>query len=165
MLSPRFLRMYGEKCRRSAQVMSNPQSAAELEAMAGDLEDWAKDPAGRTVHAAQPALHAAPRADLVRPLTGAARYPPPSQRPNSMSGGGYLKFRNDRGVPEIRIGVREFKCIGMSPPQDHPHVYINMGEAGTILCPYCGTRFRFDSRLTPLVAEPPDSLFRDQNAA
>src|ERR1700730_17668049 len=37
------------------------------------------------------------------------------------------KFRNDRGVPEIRIGVSEFKCIGISPPQDHPHVYINMG--------------------------------------
>jgi hypothetical protein len=33
-----------------------------------------------------------------------------SQRPESMSGSGYLKFRNDRGVPEIRIGVREFKC-------------------------------------------------------
>jgi hypothetical protein len=40
-----------------------------------------------------------------------------------------------------------------------------MGEAGTILCPYCGTRFRFDSRLTPLDAAPPDSLFADQNAA
>src|ERR1700720_3727620 len=75
-----------------------------------------------------------------------------------MSGSGYLKFRNDRGVPEIRIGVREFKCIGVSPPQDHPHVYINMGEADTILCPYCGTRFRFDPRLTPLDAEPPGSL-------
>jgi uncharacterized Zn-finger protein len=88
-----------------------------------------------------------------------------SQRPESMSGSGYLKFRNDRGVPEIRIGVWEFKCIGESPPQDHPHVYINMGEADTILCPYCGTRFRFDPRLTPLDAEPPDSLFADQNAA
>ena len=88
-----------------------------------------------------------------------------SQRPESMSGSGYLKFRNDRGVPEIRIGVWEFKCIGASPPQDHPHVYINMGEADTILCPYCGTRFRFDPRLTPLDAEPPDSLFADQNAA
>jgi len=81
------------------------------------------------------------------------------------TGSGYLKFRNDRGVPEICIGVREFKCIGESPPQDHPHVYINMGEADTILCPYCGTRYRFDPRLTPLEAEPPDSLFADQNAA
>jgi len=79
-----------------------------------------------------------------------------------MSGRGYLKFRNDRGVPEICIGVREFECIGESPPQDHPHVYINMGEADAILCPYCGTRFRFDPRLTPLGADPPDSLFVDQ---
>ena len=79
----------------------------------------------------------------------------------SMSGSGYPKFRNDRGVPEIRIGVREFKCIGTSPPLDHPHVYINMGEADTILCPYCATRFRFDPRLTPLNADPPDSYFAD----
>ena len=64
-----------------------------------------------------------------------------------MSGGGYLKFRNDHGVPEIRIGVKEFECIGVSPPLDHPHIYINMGEADTILCPYCATRFCFDPRL------------------
>jgi hypothetical protein len=31
----------------------------------------------------------------------------------SMSGSGYPKFRNDRGVPEICIGVKEFKCIGV----------------------------------------------------
>src|SRR5271169_4059766 len=86
-------------------------------------------------------------------------------RPKSMPAGAYLKFRNDRGVREICIGVREFKCIGESPPQDHPHIYINMGEADTVLCPYCGTQFRFDPRLTPLDAEPQDSLFADQNAA
>jgi uncharacterized Zn-finger protein len=80
-----------------------------------------------------------------------------------MSRSGYPKFRNDRGVPEIRIGVREFKCIGVSPPLDHPHVYINMGEADTILCPYCATRFRFDPRLTPLAADPPDSYFADHD--
>ena len=55
-----------------------------------------------------------------------------------MSGSGYPKFRNDRGVPEICIGVKEFKCIGVSPPHDHPHIYINMREADTIPCPYCG---------------------------
>ena len=32
-----------------------------------------------------------------------------------MSGSGYPKFRNDRGVPEICIGVKEFECIGVSP--------------------------------------------------
>ena len=82
-----------------------------------------------------------------------------------MPGSGYLKFRNDPGVPEIFIGVKEFKCIGMSPPQDHPHIYIDMGEADAILCPYCGTRFRFDPRLTPLDADPPDSLFDENRAA
>jgi uncharacterized Zn-finger protein len=71
----------------------------------------------------------------------------------------YPKFRNDHGASEISIGVKEFECIGMSPPQDHPHVYINMGEANGILCPYCGTRFRFDPRLGPLDANPPDSFF------
>jgi len=70
-----------------------------------------------------------------------------------------------RGVPEIYIGVREFKCIGVSPPQDHPHIYIDMGEVDTILFPYCGTRFRFGPRLTPLEVDPPDSYFADNNAA
>ena len=88
-----------------------------------------------------------------------------SQRLKSMSGSGYPKFRNDRGVPEICIGVKEFECIGVSPPHDHPHIYINMREADTIPCPYCGTRFRFDPRLTPLDADPRDSVFTDHNAA
>ena len=79
--------------------------------------------------------------------------------------GNYPKFMNDRGVPEIRIGVREFRCIGVSPPQDHPHIYIDMGAADTILCPYCGTRFRFDPRLTLFDADPPGSFFGDQSAA
>jgi len=91
--------------------------------------------------------------------------PSQSHRRESMPVGAYLKFRNDRGVREIRIGVREFKCIGESPQQDHPHIYINMGQADTILCPYCGTAFRFDPRLTPLEADPPDSLFADPIAA
>jgi len=80
-----------------------------------------------------------------------------------MSSSGYRKFRNDRGVPEICIGVKEFNCIGVSPPHDHPHIYINMREADSIPCPYCGTRFRFDPRLTPLDADPPDSVFAEHN--
>jgi hypothetical protein len=34
-------------------------------------------------------------------------------------------------------------------------------EADAILCPYCATRFRFDPRLTPLDADPPDSFFAE----
>jgi uncharacterized Zn-finger protein len=72
----------------------------------------------------------------------------------------YAKFRNDNGVPEIRIGVKEFECTGASPPQDHPHIYLD--NADTIRCPYCGTLFRFDSRLRPGEAEPPECLFIDE---
>lgn len=72
---------------------------------------------------------------------------------------GYAKFRNDRAVPEIRIGVKEFNCIGVSPPLDHPHVYLNMGEGETILCPYCATLFRFNPSLGSSEADPPECYF------
>ena len=59
----------------------------------------------------------------------------------------YPKFHNEVGVPIVRIGCREFKCIGDKPPQDHPHIYFNMGDASEIGCPYCSTVFRFDPSL------------------
>jgi len=34
-----------------------------------------------------------------------------------------------------RVSCREFKCIGAKPPQDHPHIYLNMGDASEIVCP------------------------------
>ena len=71
----------------------------------------------------------------------------------------YAKFKNDQGVPEIRIGVKEFKCVGVSPPLDHPHIYLEMGAGETIVCPYCVTLFRYDPRLGPSEADPPDCLF------
>jgi hypothetical protein len=56
------------------------------------------------------------------PDTGSGLSVPPPITTASVEvwGSGYPKFRNDRGVPEICIGVREFECIGVSPPQDHP---------------------------------------------
>lgn len=74
---------------------------------------------------------------------------------------GYVKFKNGRGVPEIRIGVKEFMRAGVSAPHDHPHVYLDMGDAETILCPYCATAFRHDPRLGPRESDPPDSIFSD----
>jgi len=73
----------------------------------------------------------------------------------------YAKFKNDQGVPEIRIGVKEFKCAGASAPQDHPHIYLNMGTADTILCLYCATLFRYDPQLGSHEADPPDCVFLD----
>jgi uncharacterized Zn-finger protein len=60
-----------------------------------------------------------------------------------MSDEGLAKFKNDKGVPEICIGVKEFECVGASPPHDHPHIYLEMGVADMILCPYYGTLFRY----------------------
>jgi uncharacterized Zn-finger protein len=79
-----------------------------------------------------------------------------------MAAGLYPKFRNDHAVSEIRIGVREFSCIGVSPPHDHPHVYANMGDDDTIFCPYCATRYQYDPRLRATEADPEDSMFIDR---
>lgn len=53
------------------------------------------------------------------------------------------KFANDRGVEEIAVPVREFECIGAAPPFDHPHIFLDMGDADRITCPYCSTVYRF----------------------
>jgi uncharacterized Zn-finger protein len=37
-------------------------------------------------------------------------------------------FVNDKGVDKIKIGVKEFQCMGAAPPHDHPHVYLDMGH-------------------------------------
>lgn len=56
-------------------------------------------------------------------------------------------FHNQPGVPLVRVGAREFMCIGALPPFDHPHIFIDMGDAEDIVCPYCSTLFRFDASL------------------
>lgn len=70
------------------------------------------------------------------------------------------KFKNDHGLPEIQIGVKSFKCAGVSVPHDHPHIYLNMGKADSILCPYCATRFRYNVDLGS-GALPSDSVFKE----
>lgn len=67
-------------------------------------------------------------------------------------------FRNDEGVETVRIGVREFKCMGARPPHDHPHVYLDMGEDDRIICPYCSTRYVHDTALAARESAPPGCL-------
>ena len=43
MLSPKFLRMPAKKCVQSARSKTDPETVAELEAMASDLEIWANE--------------------------------------------------------------------------------------------------------------------------
>lgn len=56
------------------------------------------------------------------------------------------KFCNDKGVSEMRIGAKEFECTGASPPHDHPHVYLDMGQDNHIVCPYCATLYHYDEK-------------------
>lgn len=67
-------------------------------------------------------------------------------------------FTNDKGVPVITIGVKRFKCIGATPPFDHPHEFLDMGDESEIVCPYCSTLFRHDPEFTPDQVEPADTL-------
>jgi uncharacterized Zn-finger protein len=56
--------------------------------------------------------------------------------------------------------MKEFECIGQSPPQDHPHVFLEMGDRDKILCPYCSTLYRFDASLATFESHPAESLVR-----
>ncbi len=73
----------------------------------------------------------------------------------------YPKSHNEVGAPIVRIGCRELKCIGDKPPQDHPHIYLNMGDASEIVCPYCSTLFRFDPSMGAHEADPADCACGD----
>jgi uncharacterized Zn-finger protein len=72
---------------------------------------------------------------------------------------------NDAGVPVIRIGAREFLCIGAKPPFDHPHVFLDMGGDGEIICPYCSTLYRFDATLHADETVPAGCLYHVPRAA
>ena len=65
-------------------------------------------------------------------------------------------FHNSPGVPVIDIGAKEFQCIGATPPFDHPHVFLDMGDAEEIICPYCSTLYRHDASLNSHAARPPE---------
>lgn len=77
-----------------------------------------------------------------------------------MHGPAIPKFTNDAGAVEIRIGVKEFECIGATPPHDHPHIYLDMGRAREIICPYCSTLYRFDASLKADEAVPASAVHR-----
>ena len=71
-----------------------------------------------------------------------------------MAGHRIPHFQNDAGVDMIEIGVTEFMCCGATPPFDHPHVYLDMGDEREIVCGYCSTLFRYDQTLQPDETRP-----------
>ena len=68
-------------------------------------------------------------------------------------------FVNDIGADRIRIGVKEFQCMGATPPNDHPHVYLDMGHEAQIVCPYCSTLFVYERGIEETESDPPSCLF------
>ena len=70
-------------------------------------------------------------------------------------------FHNTPGVAVIEIGAQEFKCVGETPPFDHPHVFLDMGDATEIICPYCSTLFRYDAALDPHAARPAECALQE----
>ena len=74
-------------------------------------------------------------------------------------------FHNDPGVPVIHVGTHEFMCIGATPPFDHPHVFLDMGGADDIVCPYCSTLYKFRADLKADAADPAACMWRDSAAA
>lgn len=73
-------------------------------------------------------------------------------------------FQNSAGLTVIAIGVKEFMCVGAIPPFDHPHVFLDMGDADEKICPYCSTLYRFRPGLEPTETDPPGHLFREEAA-
>ena len=70
-------------------------------------------------------------------------------------------FHNDSGVAVIEIGAKEFMCIGATPPFDHPHVFIDMGDDSEAICPYCSTLYRYDPSLPGQASRPPECAWRE----
>ena len=68
-------------------------------------------------------------------------------------------FHNTAGHRAISVGVKEFMCIGARPPFDHPHVFLDMGDASEMVCPYCSTLYRYDENLAPGETVPPDGVW------
>ena len=67
-------------------------------------------------------------------------------------------FHNSAGHPTIAIGVKEFQCVSALPPFDHPHVFLDMGDDGEIICPYCSTLYVYKASLGATETEPADCL-------
>jgi uncharacterized Zn-finger protein len=77
---------------------------------------------------------------------------------------GVPHFQNDAGAEVIRIAVKEFMCIGARPPFDHPHVFLDMGDADEIICPYCSTLYRHDPSLHGAETVPPGCAWQAKAA-
>ena len=68
-------------------------------------------------------------------------------------------FHNTEGLKTIRVGAKEFMCVGALPPFDHPHIFLDMGRDTDIICSYCSTHYVFDPALPQGGAAPSSAIF------
>jgi uncharacterized Zn-finger protein len=73
-------------------------------------------------------------------------------------------LQNDAGVPKIAVGVKEFMCIGATPPYDHPHVFLDMGDDPEKVCPDCSTLYEYRPLLHADETDPAGHLVRAKAA-
>ncbi|OYY13919.1 MAG: hypothetical protein B7Y70_00605 [Rhizobiales bacterium 35-68-8] len=78
---------------------------------------------------------------------------------------GIPHFCNDLGVPVIEVGAREFMCIGATPPFDHPHIFLDMGDENEIICSYCSTLYRYNPALKASQAKPDSCVWQGRPVA
>jgi uncharacterized Zn-finger protein len=71
-----------------------------------------------------------------------------------MAGSSVPHLANDQGADKIFVGVTELNCMGARPPFDHPHVFLDMGSDGQVLCPYCSTLYVHDPRVAADASAP-----------
>lgn len=76
---------------------------------------------------------------------------------------GTSSFKNDIGVKEIQIGTKRFVCIGETPPMDHPHVYLTMGELDHKVCLYCNTKYVYNPDLNTNESVPKECYHSEIN--
>jgi uncharacterized Zn-finger protein len=82
----------------------------------------------------------------------------------AMAAGAVPHLANDQGAEKIFVGVKELNCMGARAPFDHPHVYLDMGSEGQILCPYCSTLYVHDPRLAAHDSEPAGCVVNEEAA-
>ncbi len=73
-------------------------------------------------------------------------------------------FQNSNGNERIEIGAKKFMCIGSLPPFDHPHVFLEMGQKLQTICPYCSTKYVFNSNLGENECNPISAVFNKEIA-
>lgn len=76
-----------------------------------------------------------------------------------MASHGIPHYQNDAGHRMIEIGVREFMCVGATPPFDHPHEFLDMGDDDEKVCPYCSTLYRYNAALEADQTNPDSCTF------